>query len=358
VRLVLHIGSHKTGTTAIQQFLVDNRSALAAQGVHYASAGASINANVVANAVALGDTEAARGFFERSVAAAREAGAATLLVSAENFYSMTVVAAALSDRRPEAAAEREPVLVERLRALLPEEISQTRVLCYFRRPDRFAESLYNQRVKYETFAESFDRCLELVEPVFAYHANAQAWAGVFGPESCTFKAYESVADDIRRAFLRDALEGVDTGAFSYPATRENERVSRDVLEFKRERNRTTPDAGRQREYRIALLLEDRLQLLTDEPKHYQEFFSPAERAAFLQRATSETTALRTSFGLSEFPALEEDSGWAPYPGLSAERRAQLQQAYADISASREVRGSRVKHAVRGVLRKARAAAGS
>ena len=36
--LILHIGHYKTGTTALQVFLHQNRALLALQGLHYASA--------------------------------------------------------------------------------------------------------------------------------------------------------------------------------------------------------------------------------------------------------------------------------------------------------------------------------
>ena len=37
MKLIVHIGTHKTGTTALQQFLHANRAPLAARGFHYAT---------------------------------------------------------------------------------------------------------------------------------------------------------------------------------------------------------------------------------------------------------------------------------------------------------------------------------
>ena len=39
MKLILHIGTHKTGTTALQRFLHSNREPLAVQGIHYATPG-------------------------------------------------------------------------------------------------------------------------------------------------------------------------------------------------------------------------------------------------------------------------------------------------------------------------------
>jgi hypothetical protein len=354
VRLILHLGTHKTGTTAVQRFLATNRSALAQQGVHYAAYGANPDANLVANAVATGHPDAARDFFSQQLETARRADAQTVLVSAENFYGMAVVAAALEGRSPDGAVSQEPLLVRRLQSVLPPEVSSTQIVGYFRRPDRFAESLYNQRVKYETFAETFERYLQLVAPMFAYHRNASAWAEVFGAENCSFKVYESVTGDIRTAFLRDVLEVTDTRPFVEEAARDNERVSRDVLEFKREINRTTPDSERQIEYRIACQLEEKLNLLAAEPKHYQEFMSPRVRADFLDVLAADTAAFQASFALPPFPPLEADAGWEPYPGLSEERQAELRREYERISAEPDVRRERRALRSRSRLRRTRA----
>jgi hypothetical protein len=342
VRLLLHIGTHKTGTTAIQRFLATNRPALAQHGYYFASAAADGDANVVANAVATGDVEAAREFFRRHVEAAQRADAQAVIVSAENFYAMAVVAAALAGRMPDDALEQEPLLVRRLQSVLPAQLAGPQVVGYFRRPDRLAESLYNQRIKYETFDEPFERYLQLVGPMFAYHHNASAWTDVFGAENCTFAIYESVSGDVRHAFLRDVLGVADTQSFVEEASRDNERVSRDVLEFKRERNRAIPDSERHFEYRIACLLEERLNLLADEPRHYQEFLSPAARVEFLAGLAAELTAFHSSLGLPEFPPVDATTGWQPYPGLSEERRAQLGREHAQIRTHQLARRRRTK----------------
>jgi hypothetical protein len=333
VKLILHIGTHKTGTTAIQRLLKDNGPALARHGIHYATA--DLNANVIANAIALGDEDAARAFFDREIVAADAAGAHTVVVSAENFYSMATIGAALSGRLPDDAAAQEPGLVRRLQNLLPDAVSETSVVCYFRRPDLFAESLYNQRVKYETFHDEFEPYLRTVEPMFDYHRNAAVWAAVFGPENCTFTTYESVSGDIRWAFLREVLGVSDPTGFVEEPTRDNERISRDVLEFKRELNKVTPEADQRRAYKLACLLEKRVGLLASEPRHYQEFMSRERRVAFLEALSADLAAVQSTLGMAAFPPLpDEDASTAgpPYPGLSADRRAQLLRQYKQLNA--------------------------
>ena len=58
--LFLHIGSHKTGTTSIQNFLAHNRDLLAARGYGYPVTGKGLNlGGVIGNTMAEGDPSSA-----------------------------------------------------------------------------------------------------------------------------------------------------------------------------------------------------------------------------------------------------------------------------------------------------------
>lgn len=131
-RLLLHIGAHKTGTTAIQKALHEGRSALAARGLLYADTRRPPWPELpkhtsVFHAAALGDEdEQARerallwDEFERS-------GAHTLVLSEEG----------LSEALP-----RLPGFFAPWR-----ERFDITVLCFVRRQDLFVESLYSQFVR-------------------------------------------------------------------------------------------------------------------------------------------------------------------------------------------------------------------
>ena len=340
MKLVLHIGTYKTGTTALQEFLRANQSALSRNGFHYAATGSGLNANAVANAVALGDLQTPREFFQQEFEAAASRGAHTVVVSAENFYSMNLVAAVFSKRELGDAFAEQRQAVERLGGVLPGSLSGVRLVCYFRRPDRFAESLYNQRIKYENYDEPFDQYLRLIESALAYDRNASIWADMFGKSNCVFKIYESVPGDIRAEFLHDILDVAEPGSFVTETSRVNERMSRDVLEFKRSLNARIPDRERDVQYRIVSLVDQQLDLLDSEPRHQQEFLSPQERAALLERHASESAALQASYGLPPFPSYhpqQDGSGWSPYPGLPADRRARIQREYDRVGGRLEFR---------------------
>ena len=67
MKLLLHIGTHKTGTTALQQFLYANRELLAACGFHYATPPHRLQeVNRVANALNAGNTDVVRAFLREA----------------------------------------------------------------------------------------------------------------------------------------------------------------------------------------------------------------------------------------------------------------------------------------------------
>jgi hypothetical protein len=131
-RLIVHIGTHKTGTTAIQQALGAQRRACLSNGVFYPPTDrepwpdlpkhCSVFAAAARGDAAQADAERhwLRTEFERS-------GAHAMLVSEEG----------LSEPQPRLAQFFAPLATE----------FDITVVCLLRRPDLFVESLYNQFVR-------------------------------------------------------------------------------------------------------------------------------------------------------------------------------------------------------------------
>lgn len=150
-RCVLHIGTEKTGTSAIQYFLASNRKAFARDGVLYPRAtGASggsqwgfvAQAHPRAWATDVGpflgfNTEEGQkayrdGFVAALTSEFRRAGnASTLVVSSEHMQSR------LND----------PTMIAALREFLDPWVREFRVVLYLRRQDRVSSSLYSTQVK-------------------------------------------------------------------------------------------------------------------------------------------------------------------------------------------------------------------
>lgn len=129
-RLVLHVGSPKTGTTALQSALSENENSSLASGVHYLRSfrrGASHN-YLMKLLAKDGSNDA---FIRRKIKIETEnasSGVSTFLVSSETSYG----------------AKRTKRLLEVLPASLTEEAT---IVLYFRRQDLFIEAMAKQKVK-------------------------------------------------------------------------------------------------------------------------------------------------------------------------------------------------------------------
>jgi hypothetical protein len=363
MKLILHIGTQKTGTTALQQFLYANREPLAACGFHYATPPHGLReANFVGNALNVGKRRVVNAFLTKHMELAHRRGADTILVSAENFYAMSVLDAMQRREVCANAVERDRALIETLQSLMPEGIATTQIVCYFRRPDRYAESLYSQHVKRGIiFAGTFDEFLPIVKPALFYNKYMRAWSDVFGRKNCIVRLYEPVRADIVSDFVRNVvcIENIDQLADSQ--NRGNERVGRDLLEFKRLKNRAARANERDIERTILRLVDEKMELRKVEPDYYHEFLSPDGRAELLRLVEPEIEALQASHDVPPFPPFDLESAkanWSPYPGLSQQRRQEIELHYNRISRRVEFRLARLALRSASLLRRSVPGAGA
>lgn len=137
MRLILHVGTHKTGTSSIQAFLEANREGLRAAGYHYPRCCSVFGGNHSPLCDAMipdPDDDRWRGLpgWEDFVAECRAAGAPAVLVSGEIF------GVRLRDR------ERARTVREMF-ATLFEEVT---VVIYLRRQDDYVRSMYIEALKH------------------------------------------------------------------------------------------------------------------------------------------------------------------------------------------------------------------
>lgn len=334
MKLLLHIGTQKTGTTALQEALFDNPAPLNEFGFHYAPFGRSNKAGELAHVYLRRDADPTiHDFLDNQARAARQAGAHTVVVSAEAFYAIELRKALWARRTLHDPIGADHQLISRLFSRIPESIDNVEVVCYFRRPDRYAESFFNQHVKGDhAFAGSFDSYLRLLSPALRYHSYMERWAEVFGNDRCTVRTYEGAHGDIVTDFVRHVLRADGLSERLETSHEANLRLSRDVMEFKRLVNRRLRS-------RAHALLEQRVleqvqrEIGDDhEPRSYQDYFTPEQRGQLLVELGPEMLALQENFGVADFPPLKADADgeWREYPGLSPQRRRELARKYREV----------------------------
>lgn len=192
-RAILHIGTHKTGTTALQQFFTTNAQSLRSFGLHYpldmpegvkyANGHHYIAWLLAENWKRLSDggypDDYCGSFQERLLSAA---GELTLLLSSEAF-------SLLSDEQ-----------VAKLgRVLLGFDV---KVVLYVRRQDEYLQALYQTKVIHDDHHLAIDAIRK--EFPLDYYSLARRWARVFGHANVVVRVYESgqlvkgnVVDDFR-----------------------------------------------------------------------------------------------------------------------------------------------------------------
>jgi tetratricopeptide (TPR) repeat protein len=194
--LILHIGLPKTGTSAIQHFLVTRRKALLRQGFCYPSTPGGSNHVALAAAAALHGKprkwqdevkQKAMGvpprledfwqqFHDEITALPPQIG--TVILSAERFSSQL-------DSQDK---------IENLRAALEPLFADMRVIVYLRRQDTHATSAYSQMLRFGIIEPpALDQPLSRYRGFYDYESFLARWTAVFGRDAMTPRLFERAA---------------------------------------------------------------------------------------------------------------------------------------------------------------------
>lgn len=240
-RAILHIGTEKTGSTSIQQFLSHGRRWLATHGFHHSKAAGSPN-HVRLFSYAVDNPRLAFGASDRAeqgklrrkleIELAKECDAhpdATFLFSNEHCHSRLFEAGE----------------VARLKTLLDPLFDEVKVLVYLRRQDLLAVSLYSTLLK---AGVSSDEVL-VTRPIAAlpqhapeqdlyydYQALLARWAAVFGDDALIVRRFEP-ASLVGGDIVADFCDAVGLPAPSREPARANESLRPEFQDYLRLLNR-------------------------------------------------------------------------------------------------------------------------
>ncbi|MBI1262330.1 MAG: hypothetical protein GC184_11455 [Rhizobiales bacterium] len=194
MKCVLHIGTEKTGTTLLQQWLYENRDELGRQKIYLSGIlGVPVNRLFAGYFQHQLDEWAERnkilsfedkakyfdGFLERLSDEIKSASTdhKLFLISSEHLHSRV-------SRRED---------IETIKSFLSDHFESVEIICYFRPQTDMAVSLYSTMVRMdythdvETFVQEHLRDNSYY---YNYKEIADNWSSVFGKENCHFKIYD------------------------------------------------------------------------------------------------------------------------------------------------------------------------
>jgi hypothetical protein len=165
----LHIGSPKTGTTSLQQFLQVNEDRLRNEaGLNYMQAGRShVAHNEIAANARIGTTGP---LFDAILAEADAQPDAQHVLSSEMLFN--------------------PHVARKLTAAIPAAMrGRTRLICYLRRQDAYLEALYKQFLKNGRIPPDRDAFLAKAPKLIRYWDVIDGYGQVLGPENVVLRPF-------------------------------------------------------------------------------------------------------------------------------------------------------------------------
>ena len=319
MRILLHVGTHKTRTSSLQTYLKLNASALQERGILYAAPEGHRNANFLFNDLSGAEGRQANAFLRGFVTKARRTGADVILLSAEAFYAMTTFRQLIDGTVVDDYRAAEARAIGRLRAAIP-QAAITTVCCYFRRQDHFLESLYNQIVKVDAYAGSVLDFHCLTKPALDYAGHLDLWRAAFPRAKIIARNHEGLTNGIVEDFLHSVLGLEDRSGLTPQELHINKRLGRDVLEYKRILNRI-PCSKAQRHMNAEVVAE--ISQAIGDGRSYQQYLDSAARARVLAGARIGNEALVQTYDMQPFSEPDCDPELPVYPGLSTERAIEI-----------------------------------
>lgn len=333
---VVHVGTHKTGTTAIQRFAAANRLELRNRGIWYPSySEIGLFDHYAHHHLAftigedkrtrLSESEAARFIDYIDKNRKRDE---TVLISAEPLYRMTLGLEQKKHRwRSSSAAywDARERFVAKLRTSFP--FDDVQILICLRRQDNFARSVYQERVKVTKFSNTFPTFLHKERAIFDYLGQLDVFAKYF--PSIKVVTFESLVDtgDLHSAFFD--LFDIDI-SFEEDRPVTNISLPIEFVEFKRLLNKT--DISREKADLIGKRLLHLARKDVLKPARNLDWLPFEDIASFQGSFERDNEQLRQRFG----PMLAEPLFQPPQParkkhfsGLQPERAIQIAQLFID-----------------------------
>jgi hypothetical protein len=198
MRLILHAGTHKTGTTSIQAVLAENRKWLDERGyVFPALCGSQTSHNHFAHRLAVArpeDEELLQSELMGATARNR-----TTILSGEEVSARIVGTKNWDGYNADDYWDRRVRFLQRVRAAMRDFEDITVHLC-LRRADDFAESIYATMLLSGRYRGSLEQFVSDVAPIFDYGRQVEAFRNIFG--DVRVAPFNELSSDLIPQFFR------------------------------------------------------------------------------------------------------------------------------------------------------------
>jgi hypothetical protein len=231
MKCILHIGTEKTATTTLQDWLYDNQAELSKVGIYLSDNLNKTNNRLVPayfqghlddwakrNGISseVEKTQYFEGFIERLKIEIQTAK------KTHNYFVIT------SEHLHSRVRKKDEI--EQLYIFLSSMFDEVEVVCYFRDQFDVAVSLYSTALRKNRTAsvESYVETVSSDNYYYNYLKIADNWAGVFGKTNCNFRIYDRskfIGNDIRLDFLSVIDGGVDAAKLNMDRVVSNESLS-------------------------------------------------------------------------------------------------------------------------------------
>lgn len=264
MKLILHIGTHKTATTSLQHFCVLNQNTLKSQGFLYPSnKHSAYESNFLASRMANEKYGEVIEYFINIKQ--KNLDGKTIIISAESFYAMSGFFKLLPQKMTiDHYWENEEKIIQKLHDILMPIFDDIQLVCYMRPQDEFAGSIYNQMVKsVRGITDSYEEFILRTLPIYDYAQHMDLWKKIFGKDNLHCFAFNDHKQNIIKHFCDHFLNDQCYAQSRHQSFKSNRRLSRDLLEFKRILN--TKDADKSLRYARHIVMNNLEGLFPDQP---------------------------------------------------------------------------------------------
>lgn len=316
--LFLHVGEHKTGTSAVQHFCRNNDKLLESKGIYYTKTGGNnlVAQHRLASSIMKSPSEDAlpeKSFEDYCGDLQKDFSDHSRVLISTEYFSDNIDHGKLP--------------------LFKEIASEVKIIIYLRRQDTFLESYYSHGVKCGYKKDIISFCDTSNPDWYSYCAG---WKEIFGEENIIVRSYEKQqlhGGTIFSDFL--SLFGLElTDEYYVPDFVINPSLSRDLMEYLL--NCNICFQRRLRSFENPLV---KMSIEKGKNSGFQKhnFLSPAKRIEIIERfAESNSKVAREYLGRKDGrlfydPLPDPNEPWEPYPGLSEEDVLEITKLIAEQS---------------------------